>query len=202
LQNSPIKEIIFCKSLFHLPSHKHSFSLSLSLSLSHPRSLHTQTRSLSTLPPLTHTLSSTHTRTVQADTTMVKPILNRMKETFAEYHLFYRALLQKRPTILERVYILSVILSHTRALSRALSRFLCFTHALSLFLSVSLSDSHTYTHTHTHTHTHTPQADTTMVRPIPNYFNALPLSLSLTHTHTHIHTHTHTHTQRKQTQQW
>jgi len=98
----------------------------------------------------------------------------KIKVSFAEYSLFYRALLQKRPIFLGS--ILNMI--HSRVSSAcglvALGRAYTFAVVLALDCAygctvVDYACAFTHAHTHTHTHAHT-------------------------HTHIHIHTHTHTHT--------
>jgi len=85
----------------------------------------------------------------------------KAKVSFAEYRLFYRALLQKRPLILRSLLIVATpypdLLSY---LSRM--RVSCLSNMLHTH-----THTHTYTHTYIHTYTYTP-----------------------THSHTHIHTHT------------
>ena len=82
----------------------------------------------------------------------------------AEYSLFYRALLQKRPIILR-----SLLIAHTQMHAVALSHAHANTHTQTHTCKHSLTQAHIHTHTHTFTHTSTHS-----------------------HTHTHIHSHKHT----------
>jgi len=82
----------------------------------------------------------------------------------AEYSLFYRALLHKRPIILR-----SLLIAHTQMHAVALSHTHANTHTQTHTCEHSLTQAHIHTHTHTFTHTSTHS-----------------------HTHTHIHSHKHT----------
>ena len=88
--------------------------------------------------------------------------------SFAEYHLFYRSLLQKRPIIWR-----SLLVAATPYVDCKCAFFCLSVTCLHVYRS---THSHTQTLTHTQAHTHT-------------------FTHSHTHTYTHIHTHTHTHTQ-------
>jgi len=124
----------------------------------------------------------------------------QLQVSFAEYRLFNRSLLQKRPMILRSLsyeatpYPLSrsisfpISLSDTHTFSPTLSPSLsrARAHALSLSLSFSfsffLSFSHTLvslSHTHTHTHILSKKKHTISL----TYTHSLSFSLSLSHTH-------------------
>ena len=124
----------------------------------------------------------------------------------AEYHLFCRALLQKRPIILRSLIIEATPLSHTHSLTISLSHPHPYTHTHRLSLSLSHTHTHTCTHRllkissfsrdmvplcitqHIHTHTHSLSLSHTHTHTLSlSIFHTYSLSFSRTHTHTHTH---------------
>jgi len=140
----------------------------------------------------------------------------------AEYRLFYRSLLQKRPIILRSLLIVDTpdqtYLQGDQIGMRIVntSKETYMRHETCKRDLLSLCDNHTHTHTHTHTHihlrTHTyahthkhkhahtfslslslSQTHTHTHTQTQTRTHSLSLSLSLSYTHTHTHTHTHMH---------
>jgi len=116
--------------------------------------------------------------------------------TSAEYSLFYRALLQKRPIILRSLQIHNTYFSD-------------ISHSHVTWLLHMWHHKSTHTHTHTHAHPHTcPHPHTTRSRNMG--FHECCFTCDITHshvtpqnhtltpipTHTYTHTYTHTHTHR------
>ena len=113
----------------------------------------------------------------------------KLQDFFAEYHLFYRALWQKRPIILRSLltvdtpYVSTYVYINTHIKS-------------SLFLSFKRARTHTHMHTYTHiytqarTHTYTPHTQTHT----NSYTYTWTRTRTKTHANTHTHTLTHTHT--------
>jgi len=122
----------------------------------------------------------------------------KFQVSFAEYRLFYKALLQKRPIILRSLLIegtpymwLAKRMVHdlcvcvhvfTCVCQEFLYSRVCVGVRVYIYENTHIQiQTHTYKYTHTQTNTHT-------------QWNTHISTHLRTHTHTHIHTRTHTHT--------